>query len=258
MSRKDFDAILAEQKLQNSGLLGPAKAVKIGKITGVQAIVAGRVGSITSQDSYFFEKHTHCLDKECHKTIAEDVRCMKRIVGLAAEIRIVDVERSEVIYANAWHKKKTFKHCIDDGDALPSATMVAQDLASVIAGDFVYKLTPHYRTFEVELLDEPDLDYTEQEERLLEASLKYIEQKRYDKAQSLLARLVDLTGQKSYVPLYNLGVIQEVQGNFERAREYYKHADNLMIEPVDEINEAVVRIENLIANKKKSLEQINR
>ncbi|MEJ2373298.1 MAG: hypothetical protein P8Y16_05840, partial [Sulfurimonas sp.] len=127
-----------------------------------------------------------------------------------------------------------------------------------IAQSFTYKLTPHYRQFNVTLLEDPDIDYTDQQEQLLEVSLKYIEQGRYDKAEKLLIDLIDATGQKSYVPFYNLGVIKEAEGNYDEAKEYYGYADNLMIEPVEEINNAVVRIENLIEKRKQTMEQINR
>lgn len=258
VSRKDFNKVLSEQKLQNSGLVDPDKAVEVGNIIGAQAIISGRVSSPTSQDSYFYEKRVRCADKKCKELVYYNVRCMKRVVGLSADIRIVDVAHSDVIYADTLQRGDTFKHCSDDSRAIPSPSMASQALANAIAKDFTYQLTPHYRYFEVALLEKSDLDYTDKQEKLLEVSLKYIEQQRYDKAEKLLLQLVDSTGQKSYVPFYNLGVIEEAKGNYKEAKEYYGYADDLMIEPVDEISEAVLRIDKLIAKREKSLEQINR
>ena len=136
--------------------------------------------------------------------------------------------------------------------------MAAQKLANKMAHSFTSKLTPHYRYFDVTLLEKPDIDYDDRQEKLLEVSIEYIKQNRYDKAQKFLIDLIDSTQQKSYVPFYNLGVIKEAQGKYVRAEEYYKFADDLVIEPVDEINTAYVRIKKMIQKDKKSKEQLSR
>ena len=258
VSRKDFNDIIAEQKLQNSGLVDPKDAVKIGNMIGAQAIISGHVSSPSIQDSRFYEQRVQCANAKCTELSYYNVRCMKRVSSLSADIRVIDVTKGDIIYADTITRSNVNKHCMDDSRVLPSSEMAGQYLANNIADSFTYKLTPHYKYFDVSLLEEPDIDYTDQEEQLLEVSLKYIEQGRYDKAEKLLIDLVDATAQKSYVPFYNLGVIKEAQGNYEEAKEYYGYADNLMVEPVEEINNAVGRIENLIAKRQQTMEQINR
>jgi len=258
VSRTDLNMIIKEQKLQNSGLVNEEKSVQVGELIGAEAIISGNVRSPTKQDSCYYESRVRCADKKCKKLISYNVRCMKRIVGLSAEIRTVDVSKGDIIFADTFSKTKIYKHCSDDSRALPSTTIAAQNLAQEIANQFTYKLTPHYRIFYVDLLDEPDLDYTDQQKELLKYALEYIKQTRYDKAEELLMRLIDATDAKSYVAFYNLGVIKEAQGKYEEAKEYYEHADHLMIEPIEEINEAVNRINTLIEKRKKTLEQLNR
>ncbi|WP_428739216.1 CsgG/HfaB family protein [Sulfurimonas sp.] len=258
VSRKDFDNIISEQKLQNSGLVDPKDAVKIGNIIGAQAIISGHVSSPSIQDSRFYEQRVRCANSKCTELSYYNVSCMKRVSSLSADIRVIDVTKGDVIYADTLTRSSTDKHCIDDSRVLPSREMAGQYLANAIADSFTYKLTPHYKQFDVALLEKPDIDYTDRDEQLLKVSLTYIEQGRYDKAEKLLMDLVDATAQKSYVPFYNLGVIKEAQGNYDEAKEYYGYADNLMIEPVEEINNAVVRIESLIEKRKRTMEQINR
>ncbi|WP_297483700.1 CsgG/HfaB family protein [Sulfurimonas sp.] len=258
VSRNDLNKIIAEQKLQNSGLVNDENIVKIGQLIGAEAIISGNVSPATKQDTYFYEERVRCADSKCKSLVTYPVRCMKRVVGLSAELRVVDIAKGDIIYAQNLSKEESFKHCADDSRTLPSKSMAAQDLAERIADDFTYKLTPHYRHLNVVLLDDPDLDYTDMQERLLKNALKYIEQGRYDKAEKLLMRLIDSTGSKSYVPFYDLGVIKEAQGKYKEAKEYYGDADNLMIEPVDEISAAVLRINSLIAKRKKTMEQLNR
>lgn len=258
VSRKDFNNIIKEQKLQSSGLVDPRAAVKVGNIIGAQAIISGRVSRPAIQDSHFYEKRVKCADLKCSELTYYNVRCTKRVASLSADIRIVDVTKGDIIYADTLSRSMTNKHCSDDSRVLPSRTMAGQELANAIANSFAYKLTPHYKQFSVTLLEKPDVEYTDRAEKLLEVSLKYIEQGRLDKAEKLLTELVDATNQKSYVPFYNLGVIKEAQGQYDDAKEYYSYADNLMIEPVEEINKAMVRIDALIDKRKRGMEQINR
>jgi len=258
VSRNDFDKIVQEQRIQNSGLVDVETATEIGHLIGAQAIISGNVASPTAQDSHFYEDRVRCKDLKCKELVFYNVRCTKRVVGLSAEVRITDVTRGDIIFADTLNKNATFKHCVDDSKALPSKEMAAQRLATTIAREFTYKLTPHYRHFDVTLLDSPDLDYSSKQEELLKVSLEYIEQERYSKAENLLKRLVDSTGSQSYVPFYDLGVLSEAKGKYKEAQEYYNYADNLMVQPVKEINDAVKRIERLILKRKKTREQINR
>jgi len=258
VSRNDFEKIIKEQRIQNSGLVDPSKAVEVGQLIGAQAIISGNVGTPSSQDSYYYEKRSKCADKKCKELVYYSVRCKKRAVSLSSEIRIVDVTKGDIIFADTLFRSSEYRHCSDDSVAIPSTQTAAQKLAYSMARAFSYKLTPHYRHFSVSLLEDPDLDYSDAQEELLEVSLEYIEQSRYDKAEQLLKRLVDSTDSQSYVPFYNLGVISESLGEYEQAKEYYAYADNLMVQPVQEINDAVRRIDRLISKREKTREQINR
>ncbi len=258
VSRNDFNKIIEEQKIQNSGLVDQETVVDIGNLIGAQAIISGNVGKATSQDSYYYEKRSRCADKKCKELIYYKVRCMQRVVGLSAELRMVDVSQGDIIYADTMNRNATYRHCSDDSRTIPSKEMVAQDLAESISNDFIYKLTPHYRNFRVVLLEDGDLDYSDEQEKLLEVSLTYIEQGRFDKAEKFLIELIDSTGSQSYVAFYNLGVVKEAEGNYAEAKEYYENADNLMVEPVQEINAAVIRINSLIDKHQRTKAQLAR
>ncbi|MFK5938544.1 MAG: CsgG/HfaB family protein [Sulfurimonas sp.] len=258
ISRSDFNKIIKEQKIQNSGLIDSSTAVNVGGLIGADAIISGNVGRATAQDTNFYETRVRCANKKCDRLDYYEVRCTKRVVGLSAELRMVDVTKGDIIYADTMNPSSVYKHCLDDSRPLPSREIAAQRLAQSIANNFSYKLTPHYRTFRVSLLDDPDLDYNDRQEQLLSVSLEYIKQGRYDKAERFLIDLIDLTAEKSFVPFYNLGVIKEAEGKYDEAKEYYENADNLMIEPVEEINLAVNRINTLIAKRQKTRNQLQR
>ena len=258
VSRSDLNQVLKEQKLQNSGLVETKDIVEVGELIGAQAIISGNVGRASSNDTHFSEGRIGCRDKKCKETYRYSVRCTKRVISLSAEIKMVDVKRGDIIYAENMSRSSTFKHCRDDSRALPSKENVAQNLAINIANTFISKLSPQYRYFNVELLDKPDLDYTDKQKDLLENALKYIEHKRYDKAESLLTSLVESTDQQSYVAFYNLGVLKETQGNYKKAKLYYKRAENLTIEPVEAISIAYNRISATIEESHITSQQMSR
>ncbi|MCX6052522.1 MAG: hypothetical protein NTZ60_08415 [Campylobacterales bacterium] len=258
VSRNDIDKVIKEQKIQNSGLVEANEAVEVGNLIGAQAIISGDVGSETSTDTLYYEQRVRCADKKCKELVTYNVSCNMRVVGISAQIRMIDIAKGDIIYADTMSKASEFRHCIDDYRAIPSPEIAAQELANEISNEFTYKLTPHYYYFSVVLLEDPDLDYNKAQEKLLENSLEYIKQNRYDKAEKLLMDLVDSTDKQSFVAFYNLGVVKEAQGEYKKAQEYYKIADNLMVKPVEEISTAYNRIASMIENQNKTQKQMAR
>jgi curli biogenesis system outer membrane secretion channel CsgG len=255
ISRQDLNKVLAEQKIGSSGLIDPSTATKVGKLLGAQAIISGRTGRASSNDTRFSEARTKCNKNGCWEV---RVSCMKRVAGLDAEIRMIDTQRGDIIYADTINKTRSWKHCNDDSRYIPSTTMASQQLAADIAATFTSKLVPHYIYYNVELLDSPDIDYTDQQEELLENALEFIKQRRYDRASTLLTRLINETHEKSYVPIYDLGVITEVQGQYKEAQLLYQKADNLTIKPVEQINQAINHINKVIQQNKQALNQLKK
>lgn len=258
INRKDLDKIIQEQKIQNSGLVDVSTVVELGNLIGAEAIISGNAGRAALSDTYYTEPRVACADLKCKTFRTYNVRCTKRVVSLSAEIRMVDVAKGDIIYADTLQNSSQWSHCSDDSMTLPSKESAAQRLADDLAESFTAKLTPRYRSFEVVLLEKPDIDYTSGEKKLLEVSLEYIKQDRYDKAEKFLIDLIDSTRERSYVPFYNLGVIKEAQGDYVQAQKYYTAADGLSVEPVEEISGAYVRIRRLIQNTQKAKEQISK
>lgn len=256
IERRGLKSIIEEQKLQSSSLVEPSEAIKLGNLTGAQAIISGNVGEVGASDTRYVGKRYKCLDKKCKEKSEYSVMCTKRSISLSAQVRMIDVERGDIIYADTIDRSAEWKHCLDDSNALPSVQSGVQVLSNKIAASFVAKLVPRYSTFEVTLLEDEDIDYGSKEEELLENSLEFIKQGRYDKAEMLLVELIDSTKQKSYVPFYDLGVIKEAQGEYAQAQEYYHRADALTKEPVAEINDAYNRIKTLIAKDEMAREQL--
>jgi len=251
INRRDINKVIKEQKLQNSALIDESTAVEVGNLLGAQAIISGSVDVPTLHDDHYYVERTKCKGKgderRCWKV---KVSCKKRTISLSAQIRMINVTTRSIIYEGDIRRQQYWSRCADDSKTLPSREAGTQYLANSIANSFAYKLTPHYRHIAVTPLEDPDIEYSDTQERLLENALLYIEQSHYDKAERLFRRLLESTASQSYVPFYNIGVIYEVRGDFKEAQYYYGAADKLTIEPVEEINLAVNRIKKLIKNEK--------
>ncbi len=255
ISRKDFSQILNEQKIQNSGLIDPSTAVQMGHVIGAQAIISGDVSRPSMQDTNFYERRTKCNKDHCWEV---RVYCTRAVASLTAEIRMVDTARGDIIYADTLTRSGSWTHCSDDSRLIPSLSMASQGLAEDIGEEFVSKLAPHYVYFNVELLETADIDYSDRQKLLLKSSLEYIKANRFDKAETLLTQLIDSTAERSYVPLYNLGVVKEAQGKYSEAKALYMKADSLTIKPVEQINVAINHIDSTIEQNRQALSQINK
>ena len=262
ISRTNIDQVLKEQKLQGSGLLDESSSVSIGGLLGAQALISGEVGNVSKDDREYYETRSKCVKyndkKECISYKKYRVNCVERSVGLNVNIKMVDVSRGDIIYTESFNKNKHQNHCNDSWGSLLSQSQMLNQIVDNITTNFAGKLTPRYVFFEVTLLDSPDIDYSDNQKSKLESGLKLMEKGRYDKAINNFEYLVQSTGERSYVALYNLGVVQEALGNLEDALSLYQNADGLTDDSVDEIYMGIQRVQLTIDKRNKALNQMNR
>ncbi|MCW8838103.1 MAG: CsgG/HfaB family protein [Thiovulaceae bacterium] len=261
VSRKDIDKVLKEQKLQSSELMDEKTTTRVGKIVGAQAIINGEVTTASGKSGSYKEKRKRCKKydkkaKECVKYEYYIVRCNTTEATVAANINIVGVESASVIYGNSFRKSyqadscRTFRRVLSTNEAIES-------LSASIANEFVGNLTPKYIYFKVELLDEIEFDASSKQEKKLENALKYIEANRMDKAEEILNVLLDEFDGRSYVIAYDLGVVKEARGKFDEAKNMYSLADEISTEPIEELNNALIRIDDLISKRDEAIRQID-
>src|ERR1700730_6493707 len=81
-----MDKIMAEQKLGMSGAIDPNTAAKVGKILGLNAIVTGAISQ--------FGEQTEGSEYLIAQTKNQVVKC-------TVDIRVVDVETGQVLYADS-------------------------------------------------------------------------------------------------------------------------------------------------------------
>ena len=258
LSRADSAQIFEELRLQASGLTRESGAIEAGGLLGAAAIVTGRVTAAEVADSRYSVRRYECLDKTCEKVRRYRVPCTRRTATLAAQIKVVDVEKGDILYSESYRRTRSWDHCRDRSGGLPAGSEALQELADTIAADFVARLTPGYDRFTVELMEDPDIDYTDRQERLLADALAYLDHGRYDRAKRLLGELVRSTRERSVTAAYDLGVLEEMTGNPEAARSLYRLADSLVEAPDERIDDAVLRIEKVLHRRRLALEQMGR
>jgi len=274
LNRKDMDKVLKEQKLQASELTDEKSVVKVGKILGAQALINGDVTS-SAESGHYVEDKEKCLQYykdsgECARYRYYKVQCKTLNASVSATISIVDMEDAHVIYSDTLSKEYSGDSCKDgdknfglvvlDKDSVPilGKQQAITRLTDQIANEFVYKLTPHYIYFQVTLLDEIEFDVSDQQAKMLEIALENIKQGRLDKAEKILSKLSTELEGKSYVVNYDLGVVKEALGDFEAAKKLYKQADEAMLEPIPEVNAAVIRIDKLISQRDEATRQMKK
>jgi len=250
-NRGDLDKVIRESKIQSEDIFDTKTAVKIGDLLGVQAIVTGVVSKTYSEDQSFYEGRSKCGDKKCTYTVDYKVRCTKRTVGMSGNIKLIDIERGDIIHTEGLDNTSVSKHCSDQSGGLPSKDALLNAMANTAAKTFVYKLSPHEIAYQIVLLEDPDIDYTDNEEKLLENFIIVMKAGRTDKGEKFAKQLVELTKGKSYVSIYNLGVIQELNGQTQEALKSFIAADSLVVTTVPEISKALTRIRLISKNTEK-------
>ena len=256
VDRNDLDKILYEIKTQESPLSSGKIVAEAGRLAGASAIVTGKILTAAVKDTPFYEKRTECVDKKCKETREYRVYCTKRRGTLSAELRVVDAGSGEVIHSETIRKSDTERHCMDDDNALPSRSAMLDSLADRVADAFIARFTPTYTYREVELMDKPVIDLSDDDEKRFDNALAYIEHGRYDRAMALLGEILHHTKDQSIAAAYNLGVLKEMQGDFQAARTLYRLADRHSPEPNEMIDRAIVRVGQEITESEAAKSQL--
>lgn len=285
VDRSNLDSVIKEQKFQLSGLSDRKNAAKVGRLAGAQALVVGNISAAGVEDRRYYENRVRNVNcdqkgKNCQRQ-EYSVRCTARTVTVGAQVKLTDIERGDFITANNYSKSKTWKQCDDGGADLgqsltnmrclfgngcsaadqigfPAGDQGLEILADEIAANFVHRLVPHYVVFKVNLYKSPEVKLEGIHKERFKAANEFIKAGRLDRAEELLALLMDATQGQSYVITYNYGVIAEAKGQFDEALKLYQAADRLTMRPEKNISEALIRIQRIISDEKRANEQINK
>jgi hypothetical protein len=257
VSRDEKNKIIEEQKFQYSGLVNNESAVELGELIGAEAIITGELNNASLNYDHFYVKRVKCRGDDCKRKYEYRVRCERGTYNISFNIKMIDVQKGDIIYADSYQHSTAHTHCHDRRGGLPSKQQELDKLSTSLLQGFITSISPSFQSYRVELLDDPEIDYTDKQEDLLEYSLEYIELGQYKKAEQLLSQLLNSTNDKCYVAAYNLGIIKELQGQYKYAQQLFQLADTLVLEPNEQVAKAVVRLEKIMQNQEKLTKQLN-
>ena len=228
VERGKLSKILEEQKISNSGLVDQGKAVEIGKLAGVQAIIMG--GVTYTQET----KDGKVEVRDKNGTYYQPARY--RRVDVTYKMKIIDVQTGKLLGSVERNNGIEDTKYGDDINKIFSIQEGVDVCVSALAIDAANQITPHYELREFEL------------QKVKAKNIKKIADKAAKKAENfdidgayLLYKSIYEKDPYNHKLLYNLGLLNEVVGNFKNAQEFYEQALQLKSDEKD-YQKAVERI----------------
>ncbi len=232
VERSQMMKIIEEQQLGMSGLLDQNQAVSLGKMLGVQAIIMGDVITNKKVDN-FRESRTY---KKDGKKYTRKVNCRKRGVHTTVKTRIISTESGQILGSTEASRSMEDKKCGKQINQLASMEQMVEATLSGLSSEIANYFSPHYELQEYEL----EKIKTDQFEEPGEKAAEQVEDLEIDKAYVYYKSIYE---KDSYNPkiLYNLGILHEIVGNFNKANQFYQMAYQLKDE--GKYQDAIARVQ---------------
>lgn len=219
VERSRLDAVLKEQNLGTTGIVDEGQAANLGKVLGVDAIIIGTV-SPNSTDSDTREERQYKKDGKWY-SYYED--CTTRKATIDSRMRIVNVNTGQIIGTREATFKSEDKQCGDNRSKLISSEeLLKQCVQACVYQDFVNYFAPRFSLSEFEVLE---IDIDEYED-LSDKAIEFVDNGNFDKAYVIYSGILKEDPYNDVVQ-YNLGVLNEVVGNYQTASEFYQAAYNI-------------------------------
>lgn len=267
VNREDTKKILAEQKLQDSGLVKIDRLKEYG-LGDIDSFINGAILSTDMYSDYYYKEaynYKRCVrysddKKTCIEYARYRVQCKVDNYALSASVKITNTQSAAIIYQNKYDKTYKQTKCSNDFLRELSSFQIYTKLVQDIAYDFVQTISPVKEYHSIEVIDDEDIDYSDAAESLLEKGIILLEMDDYINANRIFSQLANLTEYKSSTALYNLALTFEAMGNLEQANKFYTQAKDINLQSND-LNKVIIqaaqRIQNKIDKNAKALEQIN-
>ena len=224
------DQEMREQSPMRVGSLDPEQAVTLGRSLGVDALVIV-TSAPSANDESSREERIRLLTNE---TVMVD--CLTRKVSVSARMRIVSASTGETLGTKGSEKNLEDKKCGPDEltELASKDALTTSCLQSIAQQDFADYLCPKFVMSEFELSDIAADVYEEEGKKAGDEA----EAGNIDKAYVGYASIAKRDPYNDEA-LFNLGVLNEVVGNFEDAIQFYQKAYS--IRESDDYSEALTR-----------------
>jgi tetratricopeptide (TPR) repeat protein len=216
IERDRMDQIMEELKLSQTGLIDENQAVQVGKMLGADAIITGSV-NVAVNDNWVKEKRTS-------KEKTTEVWCQQRTAKVTATIRITRVETAQLLGSSDASNSQSIKKCEGDyGGAMPPAESTIDVCLKAVANDLVNYFVPRFEQQKFDFAKIEGDDFKRFVEPAKDALEAYDINTAYLQMKAILER-----DPYNHAALYDLGVLYEIVGSYEKATKQYEMARKLM------------------------------
>jgi len=196
--------------------------------------------------------------KTCVEYYSRLIPCEDREYFVSTKVRVLKPSTQSILFTKTYEKSRNIRQCFDYyyypyHSFTRNKREINSALAKQIASDIIDDISPHYKYYDLEIVDSFDtknLKVTSKQKEALDKIADLIEEKRFTTAKELLEALDFQFKSKSWEVLYNLGLIEEASNNLYNAKKHYENA-KINVKEID----ALELINNSIQRTQKNLEE---
>lgn len=236
IERTQLEKIIEEQALGQSGLMDENQVIAMGKLLNAQALVVGDV-------SYFHQDKDYTTTREKKKDgkkIQVKVNCKKREVKVGVRLKVISAETGAILASTEADESTSRSQCEDSYGSLPTVNELVDEQLKKLSEKLANYIAPEYIKQDYELEKIKNNQFKDNAEK----AAKLAEDLKIDEAYVIYKTIYD---QDAYNPevMYNLGILHEVVGNFQKSKEFYTSAIELKDE--GKYKDGLKRVEKNVA-----------
>jgi hypothetical protein len=243
--------LMREYKKSLSGVIDHSTAAKFGKQIGASGVYFGDVTNYSVSSKRYKANKYYCKKyasdgKKCEQSGTRKVTCTRRTANITLVPRLIDVETSQVVYRAERTGSATSSACPgqklkSDGQLLKEA--IVKSIAQIRAD-----IAPNAMLVRVELMDEPS-QLTGADAASFNSGMDFAKAERMDRACQIWRDLNRRTQSADNALLYNVAVCEELEGNYSEALNLFEQVDQRLMQPDDNVSEALTRLRSNLQNQ---------
>jgi len=209
VSRDELDQILKEQHLGASGLVDETQAASIGKLLGADAIIVGDIISSTSD--------AHSTTSVYHSS--EKLPCLTRTANTTVNMKVINVSTGAIVCTKAAQNTAKSQQCGSDISKVDAPLSLIDQCLVAASDELANAIAPRFVENKSDLRDVEVKQYKDAGKKARENA----ENGKLDEAYAAYASIIKEDPYNDVV-MFNMGVLNEVVGNYQDAQDCYTKA----------------------------------
>lgn len=228
-----------------------------GRKAGADGVLLGTVTRDDLRDVPAEEQRSVCVSWNenggCRRYASRSVPCLRRTGTFAFIPKVAESRGGKVIYSEEFSETAESRVCRGDGEAPAAGEDLLASARDRAIRRFLRQVAPHVVRSSVTLLTD-DGSMTEADRKAVDAGADYATAGSMDRACAIWAEAA-ARHPRGYALPYLLGLCHEHAGRLEQALERYDQADRASGKPVEEIDQAQLRVRRHLADRERLLQQ---